>query len=156
MCSASKWCFTWHGTWSSLVHSDCWPIPGPVVLFQHQSLVRTFIFWNIVFKWLAPNFFIFLAQSVVESVQRSRGFLCSSPLCCRCFYQAIISLFFSSKERKGKEECENIILWCYLVCWICSADVKSCHVFPFWAIFGTLVVTWDHHHYKKMAYISLS
>lgn len=78
-----------------------WPIPGPFVLFQHQTPVRPFIFWNIVFRWLTPNFFIFLAQTVAEIVQRPCSFLCSFLLCCRCFYQAMFSSFFSSEERKG-------------------------------------------------------
>ena len=103
---------------------------------------------------MTPNFFIFLAQTVAESVQRSCSFLCSFPLCHKCFYQAIFSSFFSSEERKGEEECEAP--WCSLVCWMCLADVKSCHLFPFWAIFGTLVLTRDHRHYKKKAHDSLS
>lgn len=130
------------------------PNPDLVVIFQ-RSWEKNSLFWNIVFKWMASNLFIFLAQTVAGSVRRSHSSSYSFLLYYRCFYQAIFSFFFSSEERQGEEgECEA--LWHSLVCWMCLAEVKSCDVFPCWAIFGTLVLTQDHRHYKEKGHDSLS
>lgn len=60
----------------------------------------------------------------------------------------LLSHFFPlSEERKGEAP------WCSLARWMCLADVKS--YWPFWSIFGAVVLTWDHRHCKKKACDSL-
>lgn len=73
--------------------------------------------------------------------------LCVLEYCLQIIAFKFHFLFFFLVVERGMEECEA--WWCSSVCWMCLADEKSCCVFWFWAICGTLVLTQYHCHYRN-------
>lgn len=90
----------------------CCLIQGPVVLLQHQTVVRTFAFWNTVLKLL--KFTVLLTQTVSQSIRRPYKFSCSLPLDCGSF-----SPFFAVKRGRERRSVRHSgVLQCVECVWL--------------------------------------